>query len=48
VTQLLDGDLTAPPLDARLGQAAKFSWAEHARVVATAYGDLVARPAGVA
>jgi glycosyltransferase involved in cell wall biosynthesis len=37
VSKLLAGQDLAPPLEKRLAQAAKFSWAEHARVIADAY-----------
>jgi glycosyltransferase involved in cell wall biosynthesis len=37
VSKLLAAQQLAPPLDKRLAQAAKFSWAEHARVIADAY-----------
>lgn len=37
VSKLLAGQQLAPALDKRLAQAAKFSWAEHARVIADAY-----------
>ncbi|HSI35148.1 MAG: glycosyltransferase family 1 protein, partial [Phycisphaerae bacterium] len=40
VTAILRGDRTPPDRSARLAQAAKFSWAEHARVIATAYHEL--------
>ena len=33
--------LAAPALDARLARAAKFSWVEHARVIANTYRDLL-------
>jgi glycosyltransferase involved in cell wall biosynthesis len=37
VSKLLAGQELAPPLEERLAQAARFSWAEHARVIADAY-----------
>jgi glycosyltransferase involved in cell wall biosynthesis len=37
VSKLLAGRELAPALETRLQQAAKFSWAEHARVIADAY-----------
>jgi glycosyltransferase involved in cell wall biosynthesis len=40
ISKILDQTLTPPPLGKRLAQAAKFSWAEHARVIAQAYRDL--------
>jgi len=40
VTAILRDDLQTPDRPRRLAQAAKFSWAEHARVIATAYHDL--------
>jgi glycosyltransferase involved in cell wall biosynthesis len=39
VRGVMDG--SAPALDVRLAQAAKFSWAEHARVIAQAYRSVV-------
>jgi glycosyltransferase involved in cell wall biosynthesis len=48
VTDLLDGRLTPPPLATRLAQAAKFSWAEHARVIADTYRELLDVRLGVA
>lgn len=37
---ILEGSLQPPPLQSRLAQAARFSWAEHARVIASAYAKL--------
>jgi glycosyltransferase involved in cell wall biosynthesis len=37
VTALLDRPDTAPPLDVRRRQAARFTWAEHARIIADTY-----------
>lgn len=39
--RLLDDPATAPPRELRLHQAAKYTWAEHARIIATAYRDLL-------
>ena len=42
VTELLKNSAAAPPSDTRLSHAAKFSWAEHARVIADTYRRLAA------
>jgi glycosyltransferase involved in cell wall biosynthesis len=40
VGRFLDGALSPPPREARLAQAAKFSWSRHARVILGAYQSL--------
>jgi glycosyltransferase involved in cell wall biosynthesis len=41
VAGVLTDPTAAPPSDTRLSHAAKFSWAEHARVIAAAYARLM-------
>jgi glycosyltransferase involved in cell wall biosynthesis len=43
VGSVLAGTCPTPPLEIRLAQARKFSWAEHARIVADAYARLGAK-----
>ncbi len=40
VVGLVVNPAAAPPLEVRLAQAARFSWREHARVIAEAYLSL--------
>ena len=40
VTRTLADPGAAPPREVRLAQAARYSWAEHARVIAAAYARL--------
>jgi glycosyltransferase involved in cell wall biosynthesis len=40
VGRFLDGTLSPPPREARLAQAARFSWSRHARVILDAYRGL--------
>src|SRR5262249_30010208 len=48
VWRVLKGEVSPPPLGLRLARAAKFSWAEQARVIAGGYRDLLSKqPAGV-
>lgn len=42
VVRVLDDPSAAPPRDTRLSQAARYSWREHARVIADAYHGLLA------
>jgi glycosyltransferase involved in cell wall biosynthesis len=48
VAALIDGTYPAPALDVRLAQAAKYSWAAHARTIAGAYRDLLGTTKGAA
>ncbi len=41
VVKVIEGDPTLPSPDTRLAWAAKFSWAEHARIIAEAYQMLL-------
>ena len=43
VTRTLSDPSFAPPFDARLAQASRFTWQEHARIIANAYLALASR-----